>query len=149
MKSKNYFGSRTSLSVIIISIFAFFLNFIWENAQAPFYSGYQSFMQHLWICTKATFGDVIIILLLYFMFAAVYSKNWIQKLNPRYILSLMVVGGFISVVLEMWAISIGRWSYSPSMPIIPFVKVGLLPVIQMMILPLLIFYLTTRIMTRE
>ncbi len=48
-----------------------------------------------------------------------------------------VLGFFVAVVLERFALSVGIWSYGPFMPILPFLGVGLTPVLKMMILPVL------------
>ena len=52
----------------------------------------------------------------------------------------MLAGFLIAVHIEQRALETGRWSYGQLMPIIPYVQVGLMPVLQMMILPMAHLY---------
>ena len=57
----------------------------------------------------------------------------------------MLTGGIGAVAAEIRNLSAGSWAYSKSMPIIPFLNVGLSPVLQFMLLPAIIFYLGFKI----
>jgi len=70
--------------------------------------------------------------------------SFIQHLNWKSILSLLIIGTVIGVGIERWAFITGRWSYTESVPIIPFLKVGITPILQMMIVPILTFYLSAK-----
>lgn len=129
---------------------ALVLNLIWENAQAPLYSGYVNFRQHLAICFAAALSDVLIIGLLYFFFA-IFKRDalGIFKLGAIETAILIFAGAVITTGMEKWALSAGRWQYAPAMPLIPYLKVGLLPVIQLMALPWFTFYLTKKYVMRD
>lgn len=123
--------------VILLAVVAFLLHLIWENTQAPLYSGYQSFSRHFPICFVATFGDVVITLSA-LAFMRLFKKD---ISHPADFLGLAIVGFLIAVVIEQHALLAGKWSYAPSMPIVPILKVGLVPVLQMTLLLPLSFYL--------
>lgn len=135
--------AKTLLAVSGISLL---LNLVWENAQAPLYQGYSNFWQHLPICSIASLGDVLIILVLYFVMAIVNRDMfWITKINRADVAILIVIGALVAIGIEKWALATGRWQYDSAMPLIPYVEVGLLPVIQMTLLPLLTYYISKRI----
>ncbi len=51
------------------------------------------------------------------------------------IVSLVLLGAAVAVAVEWWALATERWQYAGAMPIVPFLQVGLLPVLQMTIIP--------------
>ncbi len=123
--------------IITLAVAAFLLHVIWENAQAPLYAGYQSFSQHFPMCLFGTLGDVVITL-----FILVFL--WLLKKDitrPADFLGLSIIGFFIAVVIEQHALVTGKWGYTPAMPVISVLKVGLAPILQMTLLLPLSFYL--------
>lgn len=137
--------SKLIRTLLIIAGISLVLNLVWENLQAPLYQGYDSFWQHLPICSVASLGDVLIILVLYFVMAVVNKDiHWITKMSKSDVLILIVIGALVAVGIEKWALATERWQYGSAMPLIPYVEVGLLPVIQMSLLPLLAFYISKR-----
>jgi len=120
-----------------LAIVAFLLHVIWENAQAPLYIGYQSFSQHFSICLIGTLGDIVITL-------SVLAFLWVLKKDisrPADFLALAILGFFVAIGIEQHALFVGKWGYALAMPIIPILKVGLAPVLQMTLLLPLSFYL--------
>lgn len=142
VKEHNNVKNDLAKIILILSSIAFVINLIWENAQAPLYAGYTSFGQHFWICLLGTLGDVAIILLLYSV-PALLRKNtlWFKHAKILDYCVLIVLGGVVAILIEQWALSTGRWYYNQRMPIILLFKVGLLPFLQMLVLPPVIFYL--------
>jgi len=131
---------RFSITIIII---AFLLNFAWEMLQMPLYEGMKFNLQSPVFCGLASIMDVLMVLLLFYFFALIYRKLfWFQKNTTERIATLVLVSGIGAVLLESLNISFGSWNYSRLMPIIPVVKVGLTPVLQFMILPILTYYLS-------
>lgn len=128
--------SRLTKTILTLSGTSLLLNFVWENLQAPLYQGYSNFWQHLPICSVASFGDVLIILVLYFVLATVNRDMfWIAKMSRVDIVLVITLGALIAVGVEKWALGTARWEYVSTMPLIPYVNVGLLPILQMIILP--------------
>jgi len=125
--------------IIFISVLTFFLNFIWEISQAflymPHFVGISGLITvHL----RASLGDILIIFIILMLdtliFGPVYGKISIQRL-----LAMVFVGFVLATLVEKYALSSGRWVYNPLMPIIPWLNVGLTPILQMMLIPPSIF----------
>ena len=108
----------------LIFVLAFLLNLIWENLHSYLYVHYQAEKITELILLKAALFDAIFITLLSLIFISVgYFKNrlWWS----------LVIGIIFAVILERFALSTGRWAYNDLMPIIPFVKTGLTPTLQL------------------
>lgn len=131
--------------IIILSFVAFFLHIIWENAQAPLFVGYSSFGKHLPICFLGTIGDVVFTATMYLGVSLLKNDfAWIVRLNKKDILVLTAIGFFFALGIEWRALLFNRWSYTNAMPIIPYLRVGLAPILQMTLLLPLSFYLTKK-----
>lgn len=126
-----------------ISGIAFALHLVWENAQAPLFAGYTSFGQHLLICLYGTAGDVLITLIVYGLVSLLkYDLFWPLKVTAQDLVALALVGFFVAAGIEYRALALDRWTYTPSMPIVPYLHVGLSPLVQMTLLLPVTFYLT-------
>lgn len=124
--------------ILTLVVVAFLLHFLWENAQAPLYAGYQSFGQHLPTCFIGAIGDVVITL-----FTLIFIRL-LKNDRPQTIadfLALAIIGFIVAVLIEQHILLAGTWNYAPAMPIIPWIMVGMIPIIQMTILLPLSFYL--------
>lgn len=123
--------------IAALTVIAFLVHVVWENAQAPLYAGYQSLSQHFSICFIGTLGDVFITLLVLAFF-------WLLKRNvPRTgadFLALAIIGFVIAVGIEQNALLLGTWQYAPTMPLIPYLQVGFTPILQMTLLLPFSFY---------
>lgn len=127
-------------------VLAFLLNFAWEVIQMPLYKNASYTIQHIAFCALASVADAIMVLLIYFCFALIYKNQfWAQNLTLSRILLLMLVGTIGAIVAEMRHVSAGNWTYDKSMPILPGVDVGLSPILQFMLLPAFIYYLSYKI----
>ena len=146
------------IAIVFIAALAFFLNLIWENTQAPLYAGYTGFLQHFLACLRAVAGDVIITLLL-FGAAALVTNNArrMRKGDIPTAAFIGAAGALVAIIIELHALQSGRWSYTDAMPLIPLLNVGLLPVLQLALLPLAAIYgagpglelLTRKLLTRN
>ena len=129
--------------IFIMIFFAFLLNLAWELIQIPLYKNPVYDINHIAFCALASVADVLMVLLLYFGFSFIFKDPfWMQDLKLKRFLLLVVIGGAGAVLFEMRHLSSGSWEYNDSMPLIPVVNVGISPVLQFMILPLLIFSLS-------
>lgn len=128
--------SKLSKTLLAIAGISLLLNIVWENLQAPLYQDYINFWQHLPICSVASLGDVLIILILYFMLAILNRDMfWIAKISKTDVVIMIVFGVLVAVGIEKWALGTARWGYASTMPLIPYSNIGLLPILQMIILP--------------
>lgn len=129
--------------VIIIIISAFLFNLTWEILQIPLYKEGNYKWNHILFCVWASVADVIMVLLIYFGFALIYKNAlWIKNFNTKRIIILILTGGTGAILAEVWHLSIATWSYASAMPLIPVVDVGLSPVLQFMVLPIMIYKLS-------
>ncbi|MBC7383842.1 MAG: hypothetical protein H7296_12760 [Bacteroidia bacterium] len=129
--------------VLHIIVFAFILNLAWELIQLPFYNKSLYDVRHISFCALASVADIIMVLLIYFSLNFIFSgSNWIQHLTWHRMVLIIFIGGTGAILSELRHIYMGSWTYASSMPLIPYVKVGLFPVLQFLILPLLIYFLS-------
>jgi hypothetical protein len=117
---------------------SFFLNFFWEVVQTYFYTLKDSpFRTMLYGWIHCTLGDVLLTLLP-FWFISMMSRNrrWFLSLNRLNFIGLMTIGVVSTVISERVNVHILKsWAYNQSMPIIPWLNVGLTPILQWVIIP--------------
>lgn len=109
---------------------SFVFQLTWELAQSPLYTCSIDMNRCFWLCLRATPGDMVMTALLYLFY----------RRFPSLILTAGA-GTVLALIVEKISLVLERWSYFPGMPLIPGIKVGLTPVLQMAILPPLIFYI--------
>ena len=61
----------------------------------------------------------------------------------------MVLGIGTAALIEHAAVAEGRWTYSSQMPMVPYLAAGLWPLLQMVILPSLTFFMAVRLSSRR
>jgi hypothetical protein len=137
-----------NLPELNIAIFSFFLNFLWEIQQMPFFqiSSEFSCLNRVKNCTLATVGDIGI-LLTAFWFVAVVSKSrqWFRQLRWWQLSNFILVGVVITVIFEALATGVlDKWEYANIMPIVPFFSIGLLPLLQWILIPPTIIWFVKR-----
>lgn len=134
-----------------ILIFAFLLNYPWEFLQAPFFEGMAvaSHWDAVKVCTRATFGDAVIMLIAYWSVAVAASDRWWFRAPSRVqMLGFIAAGVIITVAIEHFATQsmdqAWGWRYADTMPTIPVVGVGLTPLLQWILLPPLAIWFVRR-----
>ncbi|MEX0958917.1 MAG: hypothetical protein WDZ63_06475 [Burkholderiales bacterium] len=128
-----------------VALFAFLLNFVWEMWQVPFYDGIGEggHWNGVMVCTRATLGDVGIVLCAFWS-VAVFSRSrrWLLAPTRAQIAAFLVVGVLITVIFEAIATGLlDRWQYGTTMPTLPLLGTGLLPLLQWLALPPLLLWL--------
>ena len=112
----------------------FLANYAWEMLQMPLYAG----MSNGWVrCAHAAASDVAVLAFLYGVLAAA-SARWLwfrDAIVPRGA-ALATIGFLTAVLIELRALAAGEWSYTEQMPLVPPFGVGLSPVLQTMVIPL-------------
>jgi hypothetical protein len=126
---------------------AFALNFIWELSHCSLYEGCGYDPLHVAFLALAALADAIMVALLYLGLALVYQDGlWAGQLTSRRAFWLVLIGGAGAALTEVIHLAAGNWVYTDQMPLIPGLGVGLSPVLQFAVLPILIyslsFYLT-------
>ena len=118
----------------LVFFLAFISNWIWENLHSVLYFHPSGEPITQIMLAKATLFDAVLITIIGLIFIL------IPYLRARIWLS-MVIGIVAAVVIELQALALGKCAYTASMPIIPFLNIGLTPTIQLGLLSYLIFKL--------
>lgn len=145
---KNHSPHFFNLPELNVAIFSLMLNFGWEVQQMRFFQlpSDLSCLDRVENCTLATVGDTGISLIAFWSVAAVFkSRRWI--LQPSWWQSslFILVGIIITASFEALATGVlNLWKYADSMPTLPFLGTGLLPLLQWLIIPLLIIWFVGR-----
>ena len=93
---------------------------------------------------------MLMVYVLLFGFALNYKNIfWIRELNSWRILWLMLAGSVGAILAEVRHLAAGNWSYAETMPLMPWVEAGLLPVLQFTLLPVFIFLLTNKLLKKQ
>jgi len=80
--------------------------------------------------------------------AAARSREWILGPRPRDVAIFVQAGAIATVLLEWHATQVaGRWAYAPGMPVVPGLRVGILPLLQWMVLPPQVIWFVRRQLT--
>jgi hypothetical protein len=125
----------------ILFIAATALNYPWELAQASLYVGMESWTDMKWHCFVASMGDGVLIWTIFAIGWAVFKRvDWYMRLSIHTFTLMLTLGLGIGVSVEWMAVNVlGRWQYTPKMPVFPALNVGLVPLLQMVLLPPVIF----------
>ncbi len=128
---------------LIMTVISFILNEVWELLQMPLYEQPIYKMGHIAFCTLGALADMIMVLLLYVCFGFLYKNAfWIWQSNWIKIFFVMLTSAAGAVLSEKRHLLIGSWAYDQSMPIVPFVNVGLSPLLQFLLLPVIIYFVS-------
>jgi hypothetical protein len=132
-------------TITAIFVAAVIVNYPWELAQTPLYEGMGDFSRMLWHCFVASFGDGLLLLLIFgACWATLRRRDWFVSPGRRGYLVMLAAGLVVGVAVEWAAVHLaGQWAYTPRMPVIPILNIGLAPVAQMLALPPLIFRAAT------
>jgi len=132
------------LSVFVVG---FLVNFIWEVLQSPLYTcSSLSVIQFLPILLGSTFGDAVIMLGLYAVgYIKTRNLRWIFNIKKEEYALIAILGFLVAIFIELANVGIlERWAYTDFMPVLPFINVGLVPVIQLMLLPFIVFWIVKK-----
>lgn len=118
------------------------LHGVWEYAQViPLYRCWERWttVQRLWILPAATLGDALATVILAAATAGTLGPTHLQPLSRGGGALLLGLGLGAGLVFETVARRLDFWRYEDIMPTIPVAghHVGLVPVLQMTILPIL------------
>tara|TARA_R110002110_G_scaffold12718_3_gene60868 strand:+ start:27530 stop:28072 length:543 start_codon:yes stop_codon:yes gene_type:complete len=128
--------------------FGFLTHFAWEMFQIPWFTGMAEAPHGsvVWLCTRATGGDVMILLVSFWLSSVICGhRQWLINGDRKPVVILVVTAMAITIFFEWLATGpLDRWEYADSMPIVPVIGVGLAPLLQWLVLPPLIVWLTRR-----
>ena len=132
--------------VLRLFIIAVTLNYFWEVAQAPLYLGFENWNSVWWHCFVAALGDGVLVCLIFLVGWITFRRfDWYAHPNSRTCTVMFVTGLVIGIGIEWVAVNmLGRWTYTVNMPLLSGLDVGLVPVLQMLLLPPVIFRIAAR-----
>jgi hypothetical protein len=114
------------------------LNFLWEIAQLPFYTLWQTATPTTiaFAVIHCTAGDVVIAITALVLCLVIFGNSDWPKAQSFLMSAWVVIAGLIyTIYSERMNIANGAWAYSDLMPIIPFLDVGLMPIFQWLLIP--------------
>ena len=100
----------------------FVVSWLWESLHSMLYSNYMGLPISGFILFRAALVDAAIISILIFIG---------RKFGKYKTLFILSAGFIVAVIIEILALRTGRWEYNSLMPIIPIIKTGLTPTIQL------------------
>ena len=133
-----------------LAIFALLLSLPWEFGQMWLYAGVSemSHLQGIRICTAATIGDAAIMLAAFAGVAAwSHSLDWVRSPTSLQIAGFIMTGLAVTIAVEAFATrsdGILSWRYAASMPVTPWLGIGLAPLLMWIVIPLLVLWFIRR-----
>jgi hypothetical protein len=114
------------------------LHLIWEVAQISAYNFPEgTLLTDVIGCFAPTLGDGLMTLVMYWAgWLGFRDWQWILHPGIRGYLFMMSIGLLLAVMVEWNALyRTGAWAYNERMITVPVLRVGLLPLLQMILLP--------------
>ncbi len=129
-------------TLLILFLVAVAVNYPWELAQARLFTGMYDTRLQWFHCFVASLGDGVLVLLIFAIGALVSRKQaWFERPGAKGYVLMLMSGAFIGILVEWIAVHVAQhWAYAASMPLVPGLAIGVVPVMQMLVLPPSIFY---------
>ena len=118
----NWLLNNFMKKLALVYLLAFVVSWLWEVLHSALYLNYMGEAITGWVLFHVTIVDAVMILVLVFVG---------RKLGKYKTLFILAGGFIIAIIIETWALQTGRWEYNFLMPIIPVIKTGLSPTIQL------------------
>lgn len=132
-------GMRIRL-ILVTFVVGLVVNFTWEMAQSFLYGPMGTVRTATWRCFVASLTDAVIVLALIGVGLSAYRHA------GRFVgsASLVALGTLLAMAIEWSAVEAGRWAYNERMPLIYGTQIGIVPVLQMALLPLVVLHVAAR-----
>ena len=134
-----------------IATFGFFTAFIWEILQMPFFDvGSATYWEKTLGCTRATFGDVGILVFAYTVVSILNrNRHWMHRPTYWMIGIYLLTGLGITVIIEWVATNMPSesewgWRYHELKPLIPGTNIGFVPILMWLVIPLTTLWFARR-----
>jgi hypothetical protein len=134
----------------VLALVSATLHGLWEYMHISLYTGYEALGWGMPITVFATVGDVLYVCGVAAALSYVMRSSLLRVATlpgTTYII-LGLMGCVIALFVEYKAFYFERWHYTDMMPIVPFLGVGLSPLVQMSIVLPLSVYVTRAILKR-
>lgn len=127
--------------------FSYVLNATWEWTQSPFFIDVTSNLNMIiWYRIHCSLGDTLILLTGFALVSLIHKGiQWVYHPKTGDYLILILFVFFYTLFSEYLNVYVRHaWSYSQYMPLMPFTHIGIVPLIQWIILPPTILFITRR-----
>lgn len=140
-----------SIVSMVVFLFSYAANFIWESLHAVFLYEEHDFHAEKYIrmVIYASSVDGLLIVGIY-LFTAIVWKDmlWLQKMDKKQRLAVFVLGMIVAAVVEYRKVFLLKaWSYTKLMPTV--FGIGISPMFQLSITGMLAFWLTRRLLYQK
>jgi hypothetical protein len=128
----------------ITYVFVLSLGFsaIWELSQIGFYTIGEDYRSYIPSFLLFAFKDAAILLAIYLFLGLIHQNiSWERWWSATDTIIIVVSTLGIATFMELRALNAGTLEYSPYMPIIPGVGVGIIPAIQLTLTSLIVFHI--------
>ena len=133
--------------VVVVFAVAAVLNFAWEMTQSVLFAPMGGSMRGTWRCFVASLGDGVIVVIIGAIGWLWFRRaDWMVRPGFAGYALTATAGIAIAILIERHALATGRWAYTERMPVLPVVHVGLVPVLQMVIVPAVTFWVVARLL---
>ncbi len=134
---------RILAALFVVSVV---LNYFWELAQGFLYVGMDKWENIWWHCFVASLGDGLIVWAIHAAGWRFFRRaDWFMTPSLKGYGVMLMSGLVIAIAVEWLAVHVlQRWTYSADMPVLPGVNIGIAPLLQMLMLPPLIFYIVAQ-----
>ncbi len=134
----------------VVIVLAFALNLAWEYGQCSAFFVHGALRATPRSMLVAAIGDVALTVSLYLATAAATrSLNWpLGAWHPLTWVTIEVLAVGEGLGMEWIGLSMGRWSYTPRAPMIPWTSLSIIPVAQLPLLAPLVFWVARRAVLR-
>ncbi|MEK7643003.1 MAG: hypothetical protein AAB372_00940 [Patescibacteria group bacterium] len=112
---------------------AFLCNVVWENLHYVLYVHYKGSLITEFVLLHASFVDMLYLGFTLVVLRFLKIQNVLLWAVPIWII--------FAIGIEWWALETGRWAYASTMPIIPIIRTGLSPTVQLAVTGMLAYRL--------
>lgn len=136
-------------NIFVIAIVSTIFQAVWEYSQCSIFFIMDDLPNYTRLMISATFGDVIMTLALYGILSFVNGElEWfVKKWDTKEWVIMILYALFLSFYFEISNLHNGIWAYSKNMPLFPNTNIALIPVIQLLVLFPLSFWVSKYILT--
>jgi len=137
-------------NILVIGLVALIFQYAWESWVCDIFYTMSPTTNYIRLLASATFGDVNMTLGLYILLSIVNKNlNWfLERWGIKEYTIFVLYSLFLSFYFEISALHLGRWGYSTRMPLFPNTNIGLVPVLQLIILFPLTFFVSKLIIKK-
>lgn len=136
-------STKVLMYVVHLFVYASILNYLWEVAQSSLFNGMEDIETAWHHCIGSSLGDGLITLIVFAAACLTFrSLNWAFDMRGKNYALVALLGLLVGTSIEWFAINvIHRWSYTQEMPLIPYINLGVFPVLQLaFLLPAIFFF---------